>query len=461
MTKTEQVKTKKRKVPPILYIALGLLCVGLFPQIQSFFKPESKIGSIGNLLLIKDNLNPEKQKGIAAFAKGDYQEAILLRSRFANASFKKSLLQQPNDPETLIYLNNAQSINNSLKIAVSVPIGSNLNVAQEILRGVATAQDEINQNGGINGKKLQVQIVNDENNPDIARQVAPELVKDNQILGVIGHNTSNVSLAAAPIYQQGGLVMISPTSFANNLSGFGSYIFRTVPTTKVMAQTLADYTLKTARKTKLAFCYDSQSPDNVSFKDEFLAAFVSKGGQLVPTVCDLSAPNFNPNTVVSSAISSGADGLFITSHVDHLEAAVNVARANQGKLALFSNPTMYTVKTLQAGQQAVKRLVLVAPWHPQVNPAFADRMSQRWRGKVSWRTATAYDATQAMIAGLQQSQRRDGLQQALHSRGFTVRGASSAVSFAPSGERTSSPIIVQIQSNHLDYDFVMLPTTKP
>jgi branched-chain amino acid transport system substrate-binding protein len=255
--------------------------------------------------------------------------------------------------------------------------------------------------------------------------------------------------------------MITPTSFANNLSGLGNYIFRIVPTTKVMAEALADYTVKTARKTKIAFCYDSQAFDTVSFKDEFVAAFVSKGGQLVPTVCDLSAPNFNPTTAVTQVIGSGADGLFIASHVDRLESAIAVARANQGKLALFSSPTMYTMKTLEAGQQAVQGLALVAPWHPQVNPSFADRMSQRWRGKVSWRTATAYDATQAMIAGLRQSQKRDGLQQALRSQGFTVEGASGAVSFASNGDRISDSVIVQVQPKGFDYDFVMLPKTAP
>ena len=88
-------------------------------------------------------------------------------------------------------------------------------------------------------------------------------------------------------------------------------------------------------------------------------------------------------------------------------------------------------------------------------------MSQRWRGKVSWRTATAYDATQAMIAGLQQSQQRDGLEQALHSQGFTVEGASGAVKFAQNGDRISQSVIVQIQSSNVGNDFVMLPTTPP
>ncbi|AFZ21492.1 ABC transporter substrate-binding protein [Allocoleopsis franciscana] len=453
METTEAVRVKKRRIPPIFYILMVGLSLISAPRFLGTFKSGSRSGSIGNYLLISEKVTSDKKQGIEAFAKGDYQQAI--------ASFKNSLLQQPNDPETLIYLNNAQAGNDALKIAVSVPIGSNLNVAQEILRGVATAQAEINKNGGINGQKLQVQIVNDENDPKIARKLAQDLVNDPQVLGVLGHNSSDASLAAAPIYQKKGLVMISATSSANNLSGFGSYIFRTVPAANVMAETLADYAIKTARKTKIAFCYDSQTQSNVSFKDEFLAALVSKGGQLVPTVCDLSAPNFNPSTAVTQAINSGADGLFISSHIDRIESAIALAKANQGKLALFSSPTLYTVKTLQAGQQDVKGLALAAPWHPQVNPSFAQKMTQQWRGKVSWRTATAYDATQAMIAGLQQSQNREGLQQALHSQGFSVQGASGAVRFAPSGDRISQPVIVQVQSKGVDHDFVMLPTTDP
>ncbi|HAX75084.1 MAG TPA: ABC transporter substrate-binding protein [Cyanobacteria bacterium UBA11372] len=441
-------RSKKLAIWGMGSIALFTLAFVIFPRFQGMLKPDSGRRSIGNRLLIQANANLDKQKGVEAFAKGDYKQAI--------AHFKSSLIQQPNDPETLIYLNNAQAIKNYLKIAVSVPIGSNLNVSQEILRGVATAQDEINQKGGINGKKLQVEIVNDENNTNIAQKVAQELVKDRAVLGVVGHNASNASLAAAPIYQKGGLVMISPTSTANNLSGSGNYIFRTVLNTKVMAEALSDYAVNKARKTKIVFCYDSQAPDNVSFKDEFLAAFVSKGGKFVPIVCDLSTPNFDPTVAVTGAINSGADGLFILSHIDRLQAAVSVAKANQNRLALFSNSNLYTIKTLETGQQAVKGLALVAPWHPQVNPSFAETIAQKWRGKVGWRSATAYDATGAIIAGLQQGTGRDRLQQTLHSPGFTVPGATGAVTFTPSGDRIGNPVIIQVQSNGSNYEFALV-----
>ena len=448
MTQINSAKTKRSGLPPIVYILLGVTCIFLVPQLWASIKPRNGRISTGNHLLIQVGATINKQQGIEAFANGDYQKAI--------KCFKDSLLQHPNDPETLIYLNNAQAMNQGFKIAVSVPIGSNLNVAQEILRGVAQAQDEINLRSGINGQKLQVEIVNDENDPEIAQEVADQLVEDSQVLAVVGHNASNASLAAAPVYQKGGLVMVSPTSFANNLSGLGDYIFRTVSTTKVMAEALAKYTIKTAHKTKIAFCYDSQAPDNVSFKDEFLAAFITQGGQLVPTVCDLAVPNFNPAMAVEQSINNGADGLFISPHIDRLQAAINVAWANHGRLPLFSSPTMYTIKTLELGQQSVKGLLLPAPWHPQVNPSFAETMRQRWGGNISWRTATAYDATQVIIAGLKQNNTRDGLQKVLRSSSFTVRGASDPISFTPTGDRIGHPVIVQIQPRGASYDFMMV-----
>jgi branched-chain amino acid transport system substrate-binding protein len=56
--------------------------------------------SYGEKSLIPTVMNPEKQLGISAFATGNYVEAI--------QHFQKSLQIHANDPEALIYLNNAK-----------------------------------------------------------------------------------------------------------------------------------------------------------------------------------------------------------------------------------------------------------------------------------------------------------------------------------------------------------------
>ncbi len=463
----------KKSPPPIFFIiAFFLVAFGAFKFLPGLFASKSSDTatpgstpttgttpsgasatriSLGNQILVTSQTTPDKQAGVEAFGKGDYSTAI--------QKFEASLKQNRNDPETVIYLNNAAaSSGSSLKIAVSVPIGSNPNVAQEILRGVAQAQSEVNNSGGINGAKLQVAIINDENNPAIVKEVANALTKDASILAVIGHNASNASLEAAPIYQQEKLVMVTPTSFANNLSGFGSYIFRTVPNISIMAAPLAEYAVK-AGKTNIAICYDSQAPDNISFKDEFVAALTAAGGKLVPTVCDFSVPSFNPDTAIADAVSKGAQGLMLAPHIDRIDRAIFLARVNQGKLPLYGSTTMYTFQTLKDGQKSVDGLVLPVPWHPETNPGntFPKNVTQLWGGVVNWRTATSFDATQAVIAGLKQNNTREGLQQALKSTSFSTPGASEDVKFLPTGDRAGKPILVQVKlGGSSGYNFVPL-----
>jgi len=465
--------TNQRKSPPPIFfiVALGLIAFGGYKFLPGLLASKSSDIStstptwgasssgtsanrisLGNQILLTSQTTAAKQAGVQAFVEKNYQAAA--------QNFQASLQQNRNDPETIIYLNNARASNgSSLKIAVSVPIGSNPNVAQEILRGVAQAQDEINTSGGINGAKLQVEIVNDDNSPEVVREVAKTLTKDQNILAVIGHNASNASLEAAPIYQQEKLVMVTPTSFANNLSGFGSYIFRTVPNISLMADPLAKYAVKTAGKTNIAICYDSQAPDNISFKDEFVAALTAAGGKLVPTVCDFSLPSFNPENALADAVSKGAQGLMLAPHIDRIDRAISLARSNRGKLPLYGSTTLYTFQTVKDGQKDVDGLVLPVPWHPETNPGsrFPENARQRWGGIVNWRTATSFDATQAVIAGLRQSNTREGLQQALKNASFSTAGSSEDVKFLPTGDRAGKPILVQVkQGGSTGYNFVPL-----
>ncbi|MEG4861768.1 hypothetical protein QUA83_31020 [Microcoleus sp. K1-B1] len=134
----------------------GINLGGSSPQNQTFPKSptgnspqsEQEIGqrlSAGQKLLIPQQATPTKQAAVQAIASGNYNAAI--------SDLQASLKTNRNDPEALIYLNNARiGSQKSYTIAAAVPIGSDINAALEIMRGVAQAQNEINQSGGISGK---------------------------------------------------------------------------------------------------------------------------------------------------------------------------------------------------------------------------------------------------------------------------------------------------------------------
>ncbi|MBO3461976.1 AAA-like domain-containing protein [Aetokthonos hydrillicola Thurmond2011] len=409
--------------------------------------------SSGNRILVKSNTNSKKEAGVQAFASGNFLKAA--------DDFRNSLKTHHNDPESLIYLNNIQAGNgDALKIAVSVPIGSNVNVAQEILRGVAQAQDEVNGNRGINGKLLQVEIANDDNNPGTATQLAKEFVNDSNILAVVGHNASEVSITAAKVYQD-KLVMISPTSFAKSLtessnSKFSNnYIFRTVPSINFTARALSTYIVKKAHKTKIAICDDPDAIDNEAFRNEFVQD--APGVNLIYVSCNLANPNLNASKVIDDAIKNGADSLLLTPYIDRIQQAVKVAQANKGRLALFGSPTLYTYQTLFSGKD-LHGLVISVFWSPDSTPdrTFIEKAKKLWGGNVTWRTAMAYDATKSIIEGLKGNPTREGLQKKLN-QNFSIIGATGKVQFQQWGDRKDGAAsLVQIQQGKKSgtgYDF--------
>ncbi|NET73353.1 MAG: ABC transporter substrate-binding protein, partial [Sphaerospermopsis sp. SIO1G2] len=165
--------------------------------------------SRGDRTLFPNISNRFRNQGIQAFKKGNYQQAEIF--------FKKAVEENRSDPEVRIYYNNslARQQGSPFTFAVVVPIDEDntnkIGKSQEILRGVATAQDQFNQNQGLNGRLLEIVIAND-GNTEYVQQVAQQLVKDSSILGVIGHNSSNATKTALPVYEEAGLPIISPTS---------------------------------------------------------------------------------------------------------------------------------------------------------------------------------------------------------------------------------------------------------
>lgn len=410
--------------------------------------------SAGEKLLIPANAIPEKQAAIKAIASGNYAEAI--------TQLEASLKSDRNDPETLIYLNNARIGNQkSYTIAVSVPISSDINAAQEILRGVAQAQNAINQAGGIKGIPLKVLIANDENNPDIANQVAAAFVKNSQVLGVIGHYASDVTLATADTYQSGGLVAISPISTTVKLSGRSRYVFRTVPSDYVAARALADYMLQKLKQEKVAVFFNSQSGYSQSLKSEFSTAISLGGGQVISEV-DLSDANFNAAQSIDQAIQGGATVLMLAVNTDTLDEAMLVVQVNGKRLKILAGDDVYTPRTLQLGGLAAENMVLAIPWHILGNSQveFTKAANQLWGGEVNWRTAMAYDAAKALIAGIGRNPTRVGVQKALLAPDFSATGAAGNVKFLPSGDRNQSVQLVTIQAgsgNPWGYKFVPIP----
>lgn len=410
--------------------------------------------STGEKLLNRWQSNSEKQEGVARFAAGEFSQAIV--------ALEAAHRQEPDDPETLIYLNNARiGQGRFYKLAVAVPLGDSFGSALEILRGVAQAQNSVNSTGGINGVPLKVAIANDDNQEETAEQLARTLAGNPEVLAVVGHGSSDTTLKAATVYQANQLPMVSPLSSAVQLSGYGNYIFRTMPSDRLTAKALTNYMLTRLKKRRAVVFYNSQSAYSKSLKTEFKNALFYNGVELVDEF-DFSRPDFVSYESVERAIAQQAEVIMLAPDSSVAHKGLEVVQVNRRRLQLLAGDSVSASKVLRvAGQEAVG-MVLAVPVDLSEG-AFQQRAAQLWGAgaAVTWRTALAYDATQSLIAALRRDPTRTGIQRILLLPDFAATGADGAVKFLPTGDRQGRvqlmTIVAKPSGSKVRYEFQALP----
>jgi branched-chain amino acid transport system substrate-binding protein len=406
--------------------------------------------SAGEEVLFPDP-SEAKKEAVKAIAQGNYDNAITV--------LNASLDDDPNDPEAFIYRSNARIADErSATIAVVAPVGDFSNIGLEILRGAAQAQDDINRNGGIDGVPVRLVLVNDENDPKTAQSIAETLVKDASVMGVVGHFASDVTLATVPIYEAGKLVAVSPVSTAVELSGVSPYLYRTIPSDSFAAAALSAYMLYYRDNRKAAVYYDSTNDLSTSLMEEFKSFVTAWGGDIVAEY-DLSQSSFDPN-VQQAAEAKGADTLMLAPSIKTLDQAADVIRFNKRRLSILGGDELYNRSILTETGPDSLALTVAVPWHLLSRDSVTDFVTSSrklWKGDVSWRTASTYDAVIAIASGLQADPSREGLKAALDDSNFSVNSATGPISFLPSGDRRQVDRLVLVENgtrSGTGYDFV-------
>lgn len=96
--------------------------------------------------------------------------------------------------------------------------------------------------------------------------------------------------------------------------------------------------------------------------------------------------------------------------------------------------------------------------HRRKERSFLLSCDELWQSRVNWRTATSYNAMQALIAALKRNPTptRSGVQQALSASDFSATGASDTIKFLSSSDRNGSIQLVEIRpskTSRTGYDF--------
>lgn len=407
--------------------------------------------SLGNSILFKyANNNQLIQEGAQAFGNYDFTTA--------EKKFKLALSSEPNNPEIKIYLENAKAMNKQIiKIAAVVPISSYPNDAKEILRGVAQVQHEINAEGGVDKKLLQIYIADD--TPKIAKEVAEKFVKDSQLMAVIGHSFKESLLAAAEVYK-GKITIISPLKISERELPYGA-VFNFTPNHRAIAEVLVNYIKSLPSNTrKVAICYDPENFESTLFKDQFIRSlFAVDPSKYIDIGCSFDS-NFNSSDIIDKAIQQKVQTLVLASSLESRDKAIQIKHENSDRLLLLGNADLYAPEVLLNKGDKPEKLVIAVVWHEAMARQEFIELAKESHGTsaVSWRTALVYDSTKSLMLAIQLGTDRENIQKKITVKDFLTEGSTKVpVSFNPSsGDRDMKAFLVEIKrskNSSKNYEF--------
>ena len=143
-----------------------------------------------------------------------------------------------------------------IRIGVMLALtGDSANYGKRSLNGITWAAEKITAKGGIDGRRLELVVEDDQSSPRFAVTAFDKLVDVDKVGIVIGDIISGTTMAVVPIAQEKHILLFAPGASNPNLRGLGNnvppnnYVFRDWTSDDYDGAAMAGYLLKQGIKT--------------------------------------------------------------------------------------------------------------------------------------------------------------------------------------------------------------------
>ena len=177
------------------------------------------------------------------------------------------------------------------------------------VKGFELAVSEINAKGGINGKKVKLESMDDKGDATEASNAYNKLAGDNNVLAVAGPTISATTAAVAPLADQSKLVTIAPAATSDSIET-GNYLFRTCFKDSYQGEVAARFAAENLKVKKVAVLYGTGDPYSSGVGEAFAKAAEKLGLEVVDKESPSSADDTEYSAQLQKIQASGAELLY-------------------------------------------------------------------------------------------------------------------------------------------------------
>jgi len=222
----------------------------------------------------------------------------------------------------------------AIKVGVAGPHSGDLaSYGIPTVRAAELVVEEINAKGGVLGRPVELLIEDDVCKPEVATNTATKLVSDGAVV-VVGHVCSGATKAALGIYNDAGIIVMSPSATNPGLTQSGDYpnFYRTIASDDLQAKLGVDYTVNTLGAKKVAVLHDKG--DYGKGYAEFAKKYLEGTTGVEVTLFEGVTPGaVDYSAIVQKVGRSGAEAVIYGGY--HPEASKIVTQMKKKKLDIF------------------------------------------------------------------------------------------------------------------------------
>jgi branched-chain amino acid transport system substrate-binding protein len=200
---------------------------------------------------------------------------------------------------------------------------------EQMKHGAEMAVKDINAKGGVNGEMLVLEVGDDACDPKQAVAVANQFVNKG-VKFVAGHFCSGSSIPASQVYNEEGILQISPASTNPTLTeqGFDN-VFRTCGRDDIQGQYAANYVIDNKVATKIAILHDKTAYGK-GLADEFKKELNARGVEEVMYEA-ITAGDKDFTALITKLKEAGVELIYLGGY--HTEAGLITRQAHEQGLS--------------------------------------------------------------------------------------------------------------------------------
>ncbi len=360
-------------------------------------------------------------------------------------------------PVAMLLLAGCGAEPDAVRIGIACPLtGDQAKIGADMLHGAELAVAEVNETGGLLGKRVLLYPVDDQHSANQAVAAAHRFVSAKTVLAVVGHLNSACTLPASDVYAKAGVAQVTPCSTNIEITRRGlKTIFRMCAHDGIQGAAAANWLVKKLRQKRI-FVLDDKSTYGQGIADEFTKA-AKQAGAVILGRDGLNQGEKDFSSLVTRIKAAKPQAIFFGGMYPEGALLTRQLREQDVRAVVIGGDGLYDKTLIQLAGAPAAEGVLATMVGADVghNPAAASfvKAYEAKFGQVGPYSPYAYDATNVVIDAIRRAgvaDRSKVLEMVATTKAF--KGATGVTSFDANGDTRNQTIsIYAIKSGEWAY----------